>query len=75
LIAKKSLYLWESLTGERGAVFDCVVGNGCGSARSDAAGLCIGQSQCRGDFNNDNQFNTLDIQGFVDGLMANQGCP
>jgi hypothetical protein len=30
---------------------------------------------CRGDFNNDNQFNTLDIQGFVDALLAGETCP
>lgn len=32
-------------------------------------------SCCRGDFNEDGEFNTLDIQGFVDGLLSNQSCP
>ncbi len=30
---------------------------------------------CRGDFNNDNQFNALDIQGFVDALLVAETCP
>ncbi len=30
---------------------------------------------CRGDFNNDSEFNALDIQGFVDALLMNETCP
>ena len=30
---------------------------------------------CRGDFNNDGQFNGLDIQALVDALLAGQTCP
>lgn len=33
------------------------------------------QPCCRGDFNNDQQFNALDIQGFVDALIAAESCP
>ncbi len=56
-----------------GGAFDCLVSNGCGTTRSDPAGLGI--SRCRGDFNNDHSFDSLDIQGFVDALMAGQICP
>jgi len=30
---------------------------------------------CRGDFNGDREFNALDIQGFVDALLAAETCP
>ncbi|HWL93708.1 MAG TPA: thrombospondin type 3 repeat-containing protein [Phycisphaerae bacterium] len=46
-------------------------------ADSDADGIgdaCETQTCCRGDFNNDQQFNTLDIQGFVDALLAGESC-
>ena len=43
-------------------------------SQAAALGVCAAAS-CKGDFNNDSQFNTLDIQGFVNGLLAGQTWP
>jgi len=67
-------------TGANAGSYDCIVTNSCGAVPSDDAPLTIVtggacSTCCKGDMNNDGQFNALDIQGFVDGLLNGQGCP
>lgn len=65
----------ESDTGS----YDVVITGGCNGAIptiSRPAALCILPAPpCRGDFNEDNQFDAADIQAIVDALLAGKSCP
>lgn len=56
------------------AAYDCVVGNACGSARSDPAAPKV--TPCLGDLNGDALINGLDIQILVNAMLFTNGiCP
>ena len=61
------------------AAYDVVITGGCNGANSGVsrpAVLCVSPSPpCRGDFNEDSQFNAADIQAIVDALLAGESCP
>ncbi len=55
-----------------GAAFDCVVTNGCGTARSDPAGLCVA-TPCPFDANHDGLINTPDLVQLL--AVFGRSCP
>ncbi len=74
-VTTSALTVTGATTAEAG-VYDAQVIGRCNSGQfSQAVALCVNAPICRGDFNDDNVFDSLDIQGIVDALLADNDCP
>lgn len=77
--AKTAAMTIANVTMEDIAAYDVIITGGCNGVIptiSRAAVLCVEPlPPCRGDFNNDSQFDGQDIQGIVDALLAEESCP
>lgn len=74
-VTTSTLTLASATTSEVGA-YDVRITGGCNGtigAVSNPAALNV--RPCQGDFNDDNQFDSLDIQMIVDALLAGETCP
>jgi hypothetical protein len=73
-----ALSITAAIESDTGA-YDVVITGGCNGTIptiSRPAALCIiAAPPCRGDFNEDNQFDAADIQAIVDALLASKLCP
>lgn len=57
-------------------VYDVQLTASCNAVNeSQPAALSVQAPSCRGDFNNDDHFDALDIQPIIDALLANETCP
>jgi hypothetical protein len=56
-------------------VYDVRIFGGCNSGLLSQPAALFLSTACRGDFNNDSQFNGQDIPGIVAALLAGESCP
>ena len=67
-----TLILEHLALADSGAAFDCIVSNGCGSVRSDPAGLRVTR-RCVADVNESGFVDVRDVFDFLNAWLA--GCP